>query len=492
MTIYGSILETIGRTPVVELAKLAPPHVRLYAKLEAFNPMSSVKDRLALGVIEAAERSGELKPGQTVIEATSGNTGIGLAMVCARKGYPLVIVMGENFSVERRRLMRYLGAKVILTPAWMRGTGMLGKAIELATTHGWFLCRQFENEANADMHSQTTAREILEDFSGRALDFWVTGYGTGGTLKGVARVLKQQRPETRIAVYEPDNSRVLASAIPQPRGADGKAAGSHPMSRPHPVQGVGPDFIPKLTDDAVAAGVIDRLVPVNGGDALRLAGEMARTEGVFCGISGGAAIAAALTIAEDAPPGTSILAMIPDTGERYLSTPMFAQIGADMSAEELAIAASTPNFRFDGPPPPIPPGPKVEPTAEDVAFVAEVFADTTQPVLLFSLEWCEFCWAVRRMFERFGIPYRAIDLDSKDYRTDDRGGRVRAAVSRRSGMNTIPQVFIGDELVGGATETFDAWKSGDLQRRLAARGVPFDANAQVDPYTFLPTWLHRK
>ncbi len=250
---FESILGTVGRTPTVRIAKLAPPHVRLYVKLESFNPMGSVKDRLALGVIEDAERRGLLRPGQTVIEATSGNTGIGLAMVCARKGYPLVVVMSENFSLERRKLMRFLGAKVVLTPAALKGTGMLAKAVELAAAHGWFLCRQFENEANADMHSRTTAPEILADFAGERLDYFVTGFGTGGTLKGVGRVLREQSPHTRIVVCEPDNSQVLGSGIAQPRAADGTPAGSHPSFRPHLMQGWSPDFIPKLTQDAVAA-----------------------------------------------------------------------------------------------------------------------------------------------------------------------------------------------------------------------------------------------
>ncbi len=210
---FQNILETIGNTPVVKINRLAPPDVNLFVKIEAFNPLGSVKDRLALGVIEAAEKSGELKPGQTVIEATSGNTGIGLAMVCAQKGYPLVLTMAETFSVERRRLMRFLGAKVVLTPAAERGTGMVNKAFELAKTHGWFLTRQFENEANPDIHSRTTAREIIRDFEGDRLDYWVTGYGTGGTLKGVSRVLAKERPETKIIVCEPEDAQLVASGI---------------------------------------------------------------------------------------------------------------------------------------------------------------------------------------------------------------------------------------------------------------------------------------
>jgi len=238
---FKNILETIGNTPVVKINKLAPPSVNLYVKIEAFNPLGSVKDRLALGVIEAAERSGDLKPGQTVVEATSGNTGIGLAMVSAQKSYPLVITMAETFSVERRKLMRFLGAKVVLTPAALRGMGMVTKATELAKAHGWFLTRQFENEANADMHSRTTAREIIADFAGETLDYWVTGYGTGGTLKGVARVLAKERPETKIVVCEPQDAPLLGSGIAQQRNPDGSPVAAHPAFKPHPLQGWTPD-----------------------------------------------------------------------------------------------------------------------------------------------------------------------------------------------------------------------------------------------------------
>src|SRR5580765_305485 len=270
---FDSILETIGRTPVVRIKKLAPAQVRLYVKIEAFNPMGSVKDRLALGVIEDAERKGRLRPGQTVIEATSGNTGIGLAMVCAEKGYPLVVTMAENFSVERRKMMRFLGAKVILTPAALKGSGMLAKVTELAATHGWFWCRQFENEANADVHSRTTALEILEDFAGEPLDYWVTGFGTGGTLKGVARILAKERPDTKIVVCEPDDAPMLTSGAPQDRRPDGTAVAAHPAWKPHPMQGWSPDFIPKLTADAVDLGVIHKLLQIPGAEAMRCSRE---------------------------------------------------------------------------------------------------------------------------------------------------------------------------------------------------------------------------
>ena len=247
---FETILETVGHTPVIRINRLAPPGVNLYVKVEAFNPLGSVKDRLALGVIEAAEKSGELKPGQTVVEATSGNTGIGLAMVCAAKGYPLVLTMAEPFSVERRKLMRFLGAKVVITPAAERAVGMITKTIELAKTHGWFMTRQFENEANPDFHSRTTAREIIDDFAGERLDYWVTGYGTGGTLKGVARVLEAERPETKIIVCEPADAQLLGSGVEQMRNPDGSPAAPHPAFKPHPMQGWTPDFIPKLTEDA--------------------------------------------------------------------------------------------------------------------------------------------------------------------------------------------------------------------------------------------------
>jgi cysteine synthase A len=343
---FQNILETVGNTPVVRINKLAPPGANLFVKIEASNPLGSVKDRLALGVIEAAEQSGQLKPGQTVIEATSGNTGIGLAMVCAQKGYPLVVTMAETFSVERRKLMRFLGAKVVLTPAAQRGIGMVAKAMELATTRGWFLTRQFENEANPDMHSRTTAREIIADFKGEPLDYWVTGYGTGGTLKGVARVLAKERPDTKIVVCEPADAQLIGSGTAQARNPDGTPAAAHPAFKPHPMQGWTPDFIPKLTADAVDLKVIDRVIPILGADAMRCSRELAQKEGIFVGISAGGTLAGALQVCRDAPKGATVLCMLPDTGERYLSTPLFADIPADMTEEELAISRSTPSAQM--------------------------------------------------------------------------------------------------------------------------------------------------
>jgi cysteine synthase A len=343
---YQSILETVGNTPVVRINRLAPAGVNLFVKVEAFNPLGSVKDRLALGVIEAAEKSGELKPGQTVVEATSGNTGIGLAMVCAAKGYPLVITMAETFSVERRRLMRFLGAKVVVTPAADRAVGMINKTIELAKTHGWFMTRQFENEANPDYHTRTTAREIIDDFAGDRLDYWVTGYGTGGTLKGVARVLRKERPETKIIVCEPEDAQLLQSGIEQKRNPDGTPAAPHPTFKPHPMQGWTPDFIPKITGDAVAMKAIDRMLSIPGPEAIRCSKELATKEGIFVGITSGATFAGALKVAAQAEKGANILCMLPDTGERYLSTPLFADVGVDMNEEELKISRSTPSAQF--------------------------------------------------------------------------------------------------------------------------------------------------
>ena len=346
MAKFANILETIGRTPVVRINKLAPKGVNLFVKIEAFNPLGSVKDRLALGVIEAAEKSGELKPGQTVIEATSGNTGIGLAMVCAVKGYPLVVTMAETFSVERRKLMRFLGAKVVLTPAAERGVGMVNKAAELAKTHGWFLTRQFENEANPDMHSRTTAVEILDDFKGERLDYWVTGFGTGGTLKGVARVLSAARPDTKIVVCEPADAPMLSSGTKQERNPDHSPAKPHAAFKPHPMQGWSPDFIPKITGDAVDMGVISRILTVQGADAMKWSRALAREEGIFVGITAGATFVGALEVCKTAAVNSTVLCMLPDTGERYLSTPLFSDIGIDMDQEELAISNSTPNHRM--------------------------------------------------------------------------------------------------------------------------------------------------
>jgi cysteine synthase A len=498
---YANILETIGNTPIVQLNRIGPDHVNLYVKVESFNPMGSVKDRLALGVIEDAEESGTLKPGQTVVEATSGNTGIGLAMVCAQKGYPLVVTMAENFSLERRKMIRFLGARVVLTPAALKGSGMLAKAVELAEQHGWFLTRQFENESNADAHSRTTAPEILEAFADDGLDYWVSGYGTGGTLKGVSRVLKAESPNTKVIVCEPDNSPVLGSGIVQERLPDGSHADSHPQFRPHLMQGWSPDFIPRLTEDVVNAKLIDDIVGVNGDDALNLCRALARDEGIFVGISAGATLAGAIAVAEKAEPGSNILCMLPDTGERYLSTPLFEDIPEDMTTEEMAISQSTPNYRFDAPAPPPAEENEDADAVEEVAvaapadalqFLEDATHDADNPVVLFALEWCEFCWSVRKMFAKYEIPYRSIDLDSVDYQENNKGGNIRAAILQRTGLRTIPQIYINGEHIGGATELFDAVKDGHALELMEKAGVSWNKSVSDDPYSFLPGWLHAR
>lgn len=344
--LYDSILDTVGDTPVIRVNHLAPDRVRLYVKAEAFNPGASIKDRLALNIIESAEQSGALTPGQTVVEATSGNTGIGLAMVCAQKGYPLVVTMADSFSVERRRLMRMLGAKVVLTPRTEKGTGMYMKAVELAETHGWFLARQFETTANADIHETTTAREIIGDFAGDRLDYIVTGYGTGGTVTGLARVLRKERPETRIILTEPANAALIGSGIAQARSAGGAPAQSHPAFAPHPIQGWTPDFIPLVLQEALDNGGYDDLIAVAGTDGIAWARQLAAREGILTGISGGASFAVAMQIAEKAEPDTVILAMLPDTGERYLTTPLFEGIPEEMDDDEMALSLSTPGYRM--------------------------------------------------------------------------------------------------------------------------------------------------
>jgi cysteine synthase A len=311
--IYDSILGTIGRTPIVRVNRIAPAHVTMYVKCEFFNPLSSVKDRLAIAIIEDAERSGALQPGQTVVEATSGNTGIALAMVCAAKGYPFVAIMVETFSIERRKIMRMLGAKVILTPAAERGSGMVRKAEELAKKHGWFLARQFENPANPAYHRQTTGPEILADFAGRRLDFFVTGWGTGGTLTGVGEMIRLARPEVQVIATEPAGASLLAGA----------------EFKPHKIQGWTPDFVPKVLNRSVP----HRIVPVTDEESIAASRSLARNEGIFCGISAGGTFAAALKVAETAPEGSVLLSMLPDTAERYLSTPLFEGIAEGSDPE---------------------------------------------------------------------------------------------------------------------------------------------------------------
>jgi len=344
--LYDSVLDTVGNTPCIRINNLAPQGVRLYVKSEFFNPAASVKDRLALNIIEAGERSGALKPGQTVVEATSGNTGIGLAMVCAAKGYPLVITMADSFSIERRKLMRFLGAKVVLTPRAEKGIGMYNKAVELAEKNGWFLARQFETAANADMHELTTGREIMADFAGDRLDYWVSGYGTGGTVAGVGRVLRKERPDTKIILSEPANAQLLGSGQTQGRGADHSPAHSHPAFEPHPIQGWTPDFIPYVLQEAIDKNFFDELIPVPGPEGIAWAKKLAEKEGIMTGISGGSTFAIAMQIAQQAEKGSVILCMLPDTSERYLSSPLFETIAEEMTDEETALSKSTPGYQM--------------------------------------------------------------------------------------------------------------------------------------------------
>lgn len=344
---YDSILDTIGNTPCVQVKRLAPEGVRLYIKAEFFNPAGSVKDRLAISIIEEAERSGQLRPGQTVIEATSGNTGVGLAMVCAAKGYPFVATMPTSVSIERRKLMRFLGAKVVLTPKAEKTTGCYLKAVELAKANDWFLARQFETDANALIHENTTAQEILADFEGDRLDYWVTGYGTGGTFSGVAKVLRAQRPDTQIVLSEPANAQLIGSGQAQDRGEDGSPVGTHPAFEPHLIQGWTPDFIPAVIQESIDNQNYDQLIPVDSEEGIAASKMLAQREGIFTGISGGSTFAVALKIAQNAQPGSVILCMLPDTGERYLSSPLFADIDADMNEAEIALSESTPSFHLN-------------------------------------------------------------------------------------------------------------------------------------------------
>ena len=345
--LYDSIVDTIGDTPCIRINHLAPPNVRIYVKAEFFNPAASVKDRLAISIIEEAERRGELKPGQTVVEATSGNTGIGLAMVCAAKGHPLVVTMADSFSIERRKLMRFLGAKVVLTPRAAKGFGMYQKAKELAEKNGWFLAHQFETPDNAKIHENTTAREILADFAGDRLDYVVTGYGTGGTVSGIGRVLRKERPGTKIILSEPANAALVGSGIAQPRGADHGPSAGHPAWAAHPIQGWTPDFIPHVLQEAIDGKYYDELIPIAGAAGIDWARQLAQREGIFTGISGGSTFAVAMQIAEKAAQGSVILCMLPDTGERYLSTPLFEGIATDMTDEEIALSRSTPGYHMD-------------------------------------------------------------------------------------------------------------------------------------------------
>lgn len=487
---YDSILDTIGNTPIIKLNNLAPEGINLFVKVESFNPMGSVKDRFALAAIEDAEQRGELKPGQTIVEATSGNTGIALAMVCAQKGYPLVITMAESFSIERRKMMRFLGAQVVLTPASEKGSGMVAKAEELAEQHGWWQAKQFENPANADMHARTTAVEILQDFDDIGLDYWVSGFGTGGTLSGVSRVLKEQSPNTKIMLCEPDNAQIIASGITQPKDDQGKNSASHPNFRPHLMQGWTPDFIPLVAEEALLAERIDGYVAIDGNDSMRCAKLLAQKEGIFVGTSAGATLSGALKVAETAAKGSNILCMLPDTGERYLSTPLFDNISSEMSQQEIALSKSTPGYRFDVSSAAAVTQEKQELNADAVAEVDQIVSSNDGEFVMFALEWCEFCWSIKKMFDAYGIAYQSVDLDSVVFQEDNRGGKMRAALRAKTTWDTFPQIFLNNEFVGGATDVFDAVKDQSMLQKLSELKIDYKQDISVDPYTFLPDWLH--
>ncbi len=335
--LYKNILDTIGNTPSIKLNNISINDVDLYVKAEYFNPASSVKDRLAVSIIENAELRNQLKKGQTVVEATSGNTGIGLAMVCAAKGYPLVVTMPDSASIERRKLMRFLGAKVLLTPAEEGGTGAYNKAKKLVIKNNWFFAKQFENEDNSNIHEKTTGEEIFNDFKNIGLDYWVSGYGTGGTFTGVSRYLKEKMPNTKLILTEPDVAQLVGSNTKQSRNDDGSASKGHPEWNPHPIQGWTTDFIPLVLQESIDNNYFDELIPVSGEDGIFWANELAKKEGIITGVSGGSTFAVAVAVAKKASPNSNILCMLPDTAERYMSSVLFDEINTEMNDDELSI-----------------------------------------------------------------------------------------------------------------------------------------------------------
>ena len=338
--IYSNILETIGNTPSVKVKNISINNTNIYVKAEFFNPASSVKDRLAISIIENAEKNGTIEKGQTVVEATSGNTGIGLAMVCAAKNYPLVVTMPDSASIERRKLMRFLGARVILTPASEGGTGAYDVAKRLVHKNNWFFARQFENEDNANIHEETTGIEIYNDFKEIGLDYWISGYGTGGTFTGVSRTLRKKLPNTKLILTEPDVAPLIASDREQNRNDDGSASESHPSWNPHPIQGWTTDFIPLVLQESIDKKYYDELIPVSGDDGLFWSHELAKKEGIITGVSGGSTFAIAVAVAKKAKKGSNILCMLPDTAERYMSSVLFDSIKSEMNDDEKKLLNS--------------------------------------------------------------------------------------------------------------------------------------------------------
>jgi len=493
--LHDSVLTTIGNTPLIKLSNktVNAPGVNIYVKCEQFNPMSSVKDRLAVGCIEWGEKNGQLKPGQTVVEASSGNTGIGLAMVCAAKGYPFVCVMAESFSVERRKLMRFLGAKVILTNPAHKGSGMVIKAKELADHFGWFRPCQFENEANAAIHETTTGPEILAAMGDRPINMFVCAYGTGGTLKGVGKALKGASPATQVVACEPDNAPLLYSEIPTEYGGPHESFVSpHPCWRPHLLQGWAPDFIPKLVSEAQALNLVDDVQHVGGDEAIQACKQLAANDGLLSGTSGGGTLAVALRLAQSAEPGTNIVCMLADTGERYLSTPLFADTPADMTEEEKALSAAPAAAAV----PPAIELPEVEEGGAAVTFVNET--NSANKIVVWSLQYCEFCWTVFGLLDALGLKgqYTVVNIDSFEYAKGNTGNKYRAALSKLTGVNTFPQVFLNGKFYGGAVDAAMGWKKGTLQPLLVDGGLNVtsadgkDFNGyEGDPFEFLPKWM---
>jgi len=417
-------------------------------------------------------------------------------MVCAAKGYPFVCVMAESFSIERRKLMRFYGAKVVLTNPAHKGSGMVIKARELAEKHGWFRPKQFESEANAWVHSQTTGPEILDALDGRPLGAFVCAYGTGGTLKGVGRTLRERSPETKVFVCEPDNAPLLYSGEPTPYfSAEGgtraerqqadEPKAPHPVWRPHLLQGWAPDFIPKLVDDATRLGLYDEVLHVSGDRSVEVARDLASKEGLLSGTSGGGCVACALEVAKRLPRGSCVVVVLPDTAERYLTTPLFDGIPADMTAEEKALADSTPSQ----PPPPIE---LPEVTDAATAFVQQTVGQ--HRLVVWSLQSCEFCWTAFKLLDAIGVPYKVVNIDAFEFAKGNRGNKFRAALSHATGCNTFPQIFIGGEFFGGAADACIKWKKGELQPLLEAaglkRGRARDWGGYAgDPFEFLPKWM---
>lgn len=425
-----------------------------------------------------------------MVEASSGNTGIGLAMVCAVKGYPLVCVMAESFSIERRKLMRFLGAKVVLTNPAHKGTGMLIKTKELADKHGYFWPNQFENEANAWIHEQTTGPEIVKAFEGlgKPLDHIFMAYGTGGTALGLSRYLKEHSPSTKTHVCEPDNAPMIYSEIKTDYPEDGDPSTSfqvaHPIWRPHLLQGWATDFIPKLLSKGIDENIYDFIENVSGNDAIETSRELAKKEGIFSGTSGGGILSAALKASKDLPAGSSVLAIIPDTGERYLSTPLFADIPADMTEEEKALADSTPST-----PPPSAGLPPVEAAATE--WVKNQI--DTNDVVVFSLEYCEFCWTLTRFLDQLGVKFTCIPIDSFAYAKGNMGNKYRSALQEMTDCKTFPQFFVKGEYLGGAVDACMMWKKDTLQPKLEAAGIKGGDGKfndyKGDPFEFLPKWM---